>query len=184
MGPEKISLVNVAEEISDLWIRILSQYVKVGPMPAAGPASSLTLPIRELEPRPTTLKYFLDIIYDFEGPINHDQLGPILRDQAWDELPAPFKFTRKLEVKYLMQDFVLTQTNGQALIIKLIFLPDNKIKTSLVSGYGYGILYKIIRGPNPKTAKKCLQNSYWSRWAVSKIFFLLLHPNKRRRQKL
>ena len=62
MGPEKISLVNVAEEISDLWIRILSQYVKVGPMPA-GPASSLTLPLRELEPRPTTLKYFLDIIY-------------------------------------------------------------------------------------------------------------------------
>ena len=151
MDPENITLGNAAEATSDLWIRILPQHVKVGPMPA-GPVSPLTLPLRALEPRPATLKHFLDIIYDFEGPINHDQLGPILRDQAWDELPAPFGLTKNLEVKYLMQVFIRTQTNG-----KHIFLPDNKIKASLVSGCGYGTLHEVVWGPHPKTTKKALQ---------------------------
>ena len=65
-----ITLANAAEATSDLWIGVLPQHVRVGPM-LAGPVSPLTLLLRELESRPATLKHFLDIIYDFVGPINH-----------------------------------------------------------------------------------------------------------------
>ncbi|CAE7323724.1 unnamed protein product [Symbiodinium sp. CCMP2592] len=179
MDPENITLANATEATSDLWIRVLPQHVKVGPMPA-GPVSPLTLPIRELESRPATLKHFLDIIYDFEGPINHDQLGPILRDQAWDELPAPFGFQKKLEVKFLMQVFIRTQANGKHCIVKHVFLPDNKIKASLVSGCGYGTLHEVVWGHNPKTTKKALQFMLEQMGGIQYRLFVLAPEQKKK----
>ena len=77
MDPENDPLKDAIEATADLWLRSLPQHVKVGPMPA-GPISPATLRFHDLEPRATTFRHFINIIYEFDGPIN--QLGPILRD--------------------------------------------------------------------------------------------------------
>ena len=180
MDPENISLKDAIQATADLWLRSLPQHAKVGPMPA-GPISPAALPLRDLEPRAATLKHFFDILYDFDGRINYDQLGPILRDQAWGELPAPFGLKKPLNVKYVMQIFIRAQENGKNCIVKHIFMPDDKVKASLLHDCGYGTLYEVVWGTHAKTTKKALQFMLEQMGGVQYRLFILSYARTKKR---
>ena len=155
MDAENITLANALEAISDLFLRNLSQH-EVGRMPA-GSISPLALPIRELNPAGQQMKHFFDIIHDYDGRVSDDVLAPIIRDQAWDELPSPFGLKRSLDVIYAMQLFVIPQNNGNRCIVKHIFVSDAKIKASITNQAAYDTPHEVIWGTNAKNTKKALQ---------------------------
>ena len=179
MDPENIFLKDSIQATADLWLRSLPQHAKVGLMPA-GPISPAALPLRDLEPHAATLKHFFDIVYDFDGRINDDQLGPILRDQAWGELPAPFGLKKPLNVKYVMQIFIRAQENGKNCIVKHIFMPDDKVKASLLHDCGYGTLYEVVWGTHAKTTKKALQFMLEQMGGVQYRLFMLTPEQKKK----
>ncbi|CAE7731580.1 unnamed protein product [Symbiodinium sp. KB8] len=147
----------------------------------AGPISPAALPLRDLEPRAATLKHFFDIVYDFDGRIvNYDQLGPILRDQSWGELPAPFGLKKPLDVKYVMQIFIRAQKNGKNCIVKHIFMPDDKVKASLLHDCGYGTLYEVVWGTHAKTTNKALQFMLEQMGGVQYRLFMLTPEQKKK----
>ena len=117
----------------------------------------VSLPLRDLSRSAQQMKHFFDVIYDHAGSISYDALAPILRHQAWSELPPPFGLKRDLGVNYLMQLFVIPQNDGQHCIVKHIFIPDHKVKASLILEAGYGTMQEIVRGNNAKNTKKALQ---------------------------
>ena len=157
MDPENITLGNALEATNDLYIRQLSQHVKVGPMPA-GVVTPVSLPLRDLSRSAQQMRHFFDVIYDHARNISYDALAPILRDQAWSELPPPFGVKKDLGVNYLMQLFVIPQKNdGKHCIVKHIFIPDHKVKAALILEAGYGTMQEIVWGNNAKNTKKALQ---------------------------
>ena len=157
MDPENMTLKDAIEATSDFFIRQLPQHIKIGPTPL-GSVTPMTLPIREVDPGVKQMKHFFDIIYDHEGPVNHDQLHPIMRDKAWHELPEPFKLKKKLQVDYTMQLFVLPQQNGKYCIVKHMHIANEKIKASTIYEYVYGTAYEIIWGSHDsRQARKGLQ---------------------------
>ena len=156
MDPQNITLGNALEATIDLYIREIPQHIRVGPMPA-GTVTPLRFPLRELNPSAQQMKHFFDIIHDHEDRISYDALGPIIRDKAWSELPPPFGLQKDLGVKFLMQFFIVPQNNGKHCIIKHNFIPNHKVKASLILESGYGTLKEIMWGTNAKNTKKALQ---------------------------
>ena len=156
MDPENITLANAIEATSDLFFRQLAQHVRIGPMPL-GMVSPSTLPLRDLNTNAAQMKHFFDIIYDYDGRVNPDALSPLLRDKAWDELPAPFGLKKPLGVDYLLQVFILLQVNGKHCIVKHIYVTKYKIKASLIFETVYGNPSEVIWGNNAKNTKKALQ---------------------------
>ena len=122
----------------------------------AGAVAPVLLPLRELNPSAQQMKHFFGIIHDHEDRISYDALGPIIRDKAWSELP-PFGFKKDLGVKFLMQFFIVRQNHGKHCVVKHVFIPDHKVKASLILESGYGTLKEIMWGTNAKNTKKALQ---------------------------
>ena len=173
MDPENMTLKDAIEATSDFFIRQLPQHIKIGPTPL-GSVTPMTLPIREVDPGVKQMKHFSDIIYDHEGPVNHDQLHPIMRDKAWHELLEPFKLKKKLQVDYTMQLFVLPQQNGKSCIVKHMHITNEKIKASTIHEYVYGTAYEIIWGSHDnRQARKGLQWMLEQMGGVQYRFFAL-----------
>ena len=145
MDPENITLQDALKATSDLYLRRLPQHIQVGPMPR-GIVSPLVLPLRDLNPSAQQMKHCFDLIYDYTGNISTDALAPILRDQAWSELPVPFGLKKELGVKYSLQIFIIPQENGKHCLVKHIFLPDAKVKASLFHEVVYGTASEVVWG--------------------------------------
>ncbi|CAE7742074.1 unnamed protein product [Symbiodinium necroappetens] len=160
MDPENITLQDALKATSDLYLRRLPQHIQVGPMPR-GIVSPLVLPLRDLNPSAQQMKHCFDLIYDYTGNISTDALAPILRDQAWSELPVPFGLKNELGVKYdLLQIFIIPQENGKHCLVKHIFLPDAKVKASLFHEVVYGTVSKKGSHAPPERSEEELDKGF------------------------
>ena len=178
MDAENLTLSNALEATNELLLKQLPQHVKVGPMPL-GPVHPSVLPLRDLNPNTLQMANCIDIIENHEGAINYDALGPILRDKAWGELPAPFGIKNDLGAKYFLQLFVIPQTDGKQTIIKHIYIPETKIKGSKFVNACYGRACEVVWGSNAKTTKKALQFMLEQMGGTQYRLFTLTPPMKK-----
>ena len=178
MDVENLTLSNALEATNELVLKQLPQHVQVGPMPL-GPVHPFVLPLRDLNPNASQMANCIDIIENHESAINHDALGPILRDKAWGALPAPFGIKNDLGVKYLLLLFVIPQTDGKQTIIKHIYIPETKIKGSKFVNACYGRACEVAWGSNAKTTKKALQFMLEQMGGTQYRLFTLTPPMKK-----
>ena len=85
VNAEDISLQSALEATKGLILQDLDQYNIIGPMPL-GAVTPALLPLVPLQALAPALKHFFDIIRDYSGDVNYDQLCPIMRDKAFGDL--------------------------------------------------------------------------------------------------
>jgi hypothetical protein len=104
-----------------------------------------------------SIKHFVDIIEDYDGGVNYEQLRPIMRDLALDELPPPFSTPSVPSFTYKLQLFIVPQPNGKHCVVKHFYVPSEKVKAASVVPLIRGRGYEVAWGSNIKNTRKALQ---------------------------
>jgi hypothetical protein len=153
---DEITLGNALAATSSLHLRDLDHYNMIGPMPL-GAVTVADLPLQPLQVHAMSLKHFFDIIADYDGEVDHNQLRPIIRDKAWGELPAPFSLPAPAPFSYKMQLFILPQADGKHCILKHYYVADEKIKPAAAIPLIRGQAMQVRWGANIINTRKALQ---------------------------
>jgi hypothetical protein len=144
------------EATKSLFLRELDNYAIIGPMPL-GPVHPGLLPIKDLNVLAPSIKHFVDLIEDYDGAVNYEQLRPIMRDLALNELPEPFSTPSVPTFAYKLQLFILPQPNGNYTVLKHFYLPSDKVKAVTVLPLIRGKGYEVSWGNNIKNTRKAFQ---------------------------
>lgn len=153
--PENQGFVEAVEATKHLLLRDVGQHVAVGPMPR-GTVNPSHLPLKQITDKDVIpIKHFFDVCYDCPAP-NYDMLGPIIRDKAWAELPAPFSLKSRFPIDYDVQFFIYPQEANGFTIVKH-YCCNEKVKPSLVIPFVQGTAFEVRWSGNIRTARKALQ---------------------------
>ena len=158
MHGEDITLAIAIEATDHLILWDLPNHVPVGPVPVSG-VTPVSLPLKELNPASTSVKHFVDIVWDVDShAINVDNLKAVLRDKAWDELLEPLTLKERPTFRYISQFFLVPQVDGKICVVKHFYVLDDKIKGNCVAKLVRGQGHEVAWGANNKVkTRKALQ---------------------------
>lgn len=136
----------------------LPEHVVVGPMPV-GSISPLDLPLKDLNEASHSIKHFVDLILDIPvATLDLENLKPIFRDQSWDALPEVMKFKTRPHFDTIVQYVILPQADGQALLLKHVYVATEKVTGKQVADVIHGSGREIAWGQgNKKIVRKAFQ---------------------------
>ncbi|CAJ1327952.1 unnamed protein product [Effrenium voratum] len=158
LGWGDITLAIAIEATDHLILWDLPNHVPVGPVPVSG-VTPVSLPLKELNPASTSVKHFVDIVWDVDShAINVDNLKAVLRDKAWDELLEPLTLKERPTFRYISQFFLVPQVDGKICVVKHFYVLDDKIKGNCVAKLVRGQGHEVAWGANNKVkTRKALQ---------------------------
>eukprot|EP00973_Karenia_brevis_P095414 12427215-Karenia_brevis.AAC.1 len=83
-------------------------------------------------------KHLIDIIREYDGPVDVDALCALLKDNKYTSLPEPFKEKQPTNQLYHMQVNLNKEDNGKWLIIKWFIFEEKQIFNSIQDKLIYG----------------------------------------------
>ena len=96
----------------------------------------LDLNIKELSN--TMGKHLLDLIHDYDGPLDVPAICTLLKDNNYESLPAPFKEKQATHQLYQMQVNMHKQRNNKWRIVKWIIFEEKQIFDNIKDHFIYG----------------------------------------------
>ena len=105
------------------------------------------------------IKHFLDLFLDIpKSTINVPSLQAIFRDQAWEELPEVMKLKIRPTFQAVSQYFLLPQDDDHLILLKHVYIMDDKVPGSYVQSLLRGKGKEIAWGnQNKKLVRKAFQ---------------------------
>ena len=158
VAPDSIHLSNAVSATQFLYLRDLPAHVCVGPMPP-GALLATDLPLKDLDAQSFNIKHFIDLVVDVpKDSIDIPQLQAVFRDKAWDELPDVMKPKLRPQFQTETQYFLLPQDEDHLVLLKHVYILDDKVTgltvQSLLRGSGKEILWG---NQNKKLVRKAFQ---------------------------
>lgn len=155
---DNIHLDNAVSATQGLFLRDLPAHVCVGPMP---PGALLTtdLPLKDLNVSSPNIKHFLDLVLDIpKATIDVQSLQAIFRDKAWEELPEVMKPKVRPHFQIVTQYFLLPQDDDHLILLKHVYIVEDKVPGSYVQSLLRGSGKEIAWGnQNKKLVRKAFQ---------------------------
>ena len=117
------------------------------------------LPLKDLDAQSFNIKHFIDLVVDVpKDSIDIPQLQAVFRDKAWDELPDVMKPKLRPQFQTETQYFLLPQDEDHLVLLKHVYILDDKVTgltvQSLLRGSGKEILWG---NQNKKLVRKAFQ---------------------------
>lgn len=158
VSPDSIHLHNAVTATQGLFLRELPTHVCVGPMPP-GALLATDLPLKDFDPRSPNIKHFVDLVVNIpKNTIDIEGLHPIFRDQAWEELPEVMKPKVRPTIQTVNQYFLLPQDDDHFILLKHVYIVDDKVPGTYVQSLIRGSGKEIAWGSqNKKLVRKAFQ---------------------------
>ena len=155
---DNIHFDNAVSATQGLFLRDLPAHVCVGPMPP-GALLATDLPLNDLNVSSPNIKHFLDLVLDIpKSTIDVPSLQAIFRDQAWEELPEVMKLKIRPTFQTVSQYFLLPQDDDHLILLKHVYIMDDKVLGSYVQSLHRGKGKEIAWGnQNKKLVRKAFQ---------------------------
>jgi hypothetical protein len=144
----------------------------------AGIVEVLHLPLREIVGG-TTLKYMIDIVCHFEGPIDKAAIEVCMKKGIYKMLPVPYKSKTEILVPYTLQIAARPEPDGKHTIVKH-YTFSQKVNVQLLKAAAVGVAYAIEFGKNFRCGAKGFQYMFESLGGYQVRYFALKHDGPKR----